>query len=440
MVKITRSIMLSKIDYGLPIYGWCASSNIKLIKAPYHAAVRRSIGAFPTSPTKNTLAEAGMPSIEERTLFLTYKLAPKLFICRNKTLYKEINRSISYKRKFKRESTILKCIGLLRHLNVNIKPRFLKNPSEPPWHFESSSVILSLTNLSKISTDPIIYQQTYYNTIIDFTAKNWKLLFTDGSKTNFSTTFATVEHKGNIINCGQVDNYCSNFTAEALAVYMAVEFASKSELKYIICTDSLSTINGLQNPNNDSPLINDIRNICIKHSDKIKIMWVPSHVGIPGNELADLAASEAKHRPLLVFPTYEARDIINAALDHLKTSKASQWSTYNHNYKNINPSGTKSIFPVNCSKKITSTIVRLRIGHCKFSHRHLLEKNPAPLCPNCNTQLTAAHILNDCPTYSSCRENIFKSQTPTDLLKNLCESNIKLVFKFIVETSLIDSI
>ena len=109
MVNITRSMLLSKIDYGLPICGWCAPSHIKLIKAPYHAAVRRSIGAFPTSPIINILTEAGLHSIEDRTICLTYKLIPKLLINRNKVLYGEVLKVFKYKRRNRIESITARC-------------------------------------------------------------------------------------------------------------------------------------------------------------------------------------------------------------------------------------------------------------------------------------------------------------------------------------------
>lgn len=58
-------LVLSKIDYGLYIYGQCPKSILNIIKPTYHQAARRSINAFPITPIKNILVEAGLPSIEE---------------------------------------------------------------------------------------------------------------------------------------------------------------------------------------------------------------------------------------------------------------------------------------------------------------------------------------------------------------------------------------
>lgn len=100
------------------------------------------------------------------------------------------------------------------------------------------------------------------------------------------------------INCEHLLHYSSNFTAEALAICFAVEYISQHNQKFVICTDSLSTIMTIKNPNYDPSLISKIRNICIKNFNKIKILWTPSHVGIEGNEQADKVAAEAKKRPL----------------------------------------------------------------------------------------------------------------------------------------------
>lgn len=49
LIRITKALILSKIDYGLTIYGHCARSIRKRLSPPYHAAARRSLRAFPTS-------------------------------------------------------------------------------------------------------------------------------------------------------------------------------------------------------------------------------------------------------------------------------------------------------------------------------------------------------------------------------------------------------
>lgn len=68
LFRITKAIVISKIIYGLEIYGNCPKSTFNVLKPYYHQAARRSIGAFRTTPILNILAEAGLPTLEENTL------------------------------------------------------------------------------------------------------------------------------------------------------------------------------------------------------------------------------------------------------------------------------------------------------------------------------------------------------------------------------------
>lgn len=295
---------------------------------------------------------------------------------------------------------------------------------------------MSLVNLPKTSTSPVIYQQTFKTLSDYFEKQNWKLIYTDGSKSNDHTTFAVVQQDGGLIKSGFIDNSCSNFTAEALGILMAVEFAAHNNSKYIICTDSLSSILAAKNTLHDSILINKIRNNINRNQNTIKIMWVPSHVGILGNEYADLAANQAKNRPLFKFSTCEQQDIINTINSKVQSSFNSKWASCTHSYKIVNPMGIKPLFPKWCSRNQTNTITRLRIGHCKFSHKHLLERDSPPQCTTCNTRLNVIHILDECSKYNSSRTNIFGSNPPSTLLKNTCDSNVKLIHKFLIENNL----
>ena len=47
------------------------------------------------------------------------------------------------------------------------------------------------------------------------------------------------------------------------------------------------------NVNHKNETIMKIRSILIQNPNKLKIMWIPSHVGIIGNEKADEAATSA---------------------------------------------------------------------------------------------------------------------------------------------------
>ena len=57
--------------------------------------------------------------------------------------------------------------------------------------------------------------------------------------------------------------------------------------KYIICTDSLSSLQAIGNSNIEHQIVRKIVDAMNFLIDHVQLMWVPSHQGISGNENAD---------------------------------------------------------------------------------------------------------------------------------------------------------
>ncbi|GFU23515.1 retrovirus-related Pol polyprotein from transposon opus [Trichonephila clavipes] len=70
-------------------------------------------------------------------------------------------------------------------------------------------------------------------------------------------------------------------------------------------------------------------------------------------------------------------------------------------------------------------LTRLRIGHTRFTHRHLFWGEDAPLCPSCKESYTVKHILVDCPVFNHYRIISFGSShlTLTDLVGEIPHQN-----------------
>ncbi|GBO18879.1 hypothetical protein AVEN_72964-1 [Araneus ventricosus] len=93
---------------------------------------------------------------------------------------------------------------------------------------------------------------------------------------------------------------CSVFTAEIAAVLLALRNISDCmERKFIIYTDSLSVLESLKSfyiHSHHHPLVLNVLHLSNKLASRdfnILLCWVPSHVGIVGNEEADKAAKLA---------------------------------------------------------------------------------------------------------------------------------------------------
>src|SRR5580765_572934 len=74
-------------------------------------------------------------------------------------------------------------------------------------------------------------------------------------------------------------------------------------LKSLILSDSLSVLSNLQAPDCSGTINHNILRIknsplkCKNLGISVKLMWIPSHRGIPGNEMADSLAKESLHLP-----------------------------------------------------------------------------------------------------------------------------------------------
>ena len=54
-----------------------------------------------------------------------------------------------------------------------------------------------------------------------------------------------------------------------------------------------------------------------------------------------------------------------------------------------------------------TVVTRLRIGHSRLTHVHLLEGNPQPFCDDCLVPLTVRHLLMECPSLVDERRQCF---------------------------------
>jgi ribonuclease HI len=101
-------------------------------------------------------------------------------------------------------------------------------------------------------------------------------------------------------SCRLPDN-ASIFTAESYAILLAIDIMKvDANTKFAIFSNSLSCLQAIQNKRWDNPItlniLNSLHHLITAGTDIIFI-WLPSHVGIPGNAKADSAAKAALSLP-----------------------------------------------------------------------------------------------------------------------------------------------
>ncbi|GBN76382.1 hypothetical protein AVEN_35649-1 [Araneus ventricosus] len=124
----------------------------------------------------------------------------------------------------------------------------------------------------------------------------FKKIFTDGSKLNgrVGSGIVCLSEASDIIWKLEIrlNDEASVFIAEAEAIQMAVEKVGPTKGKIVIFSDSKSVLMALESNKNHSEVIMKLRKILLVNP-QVKLNWVRAHIGIYGNELADLSAKNA---------------------------------------------------------------------------------------------------------------------------------------------------
>lgn len=119
--------------------------------------------------------------------------------------------------------------------------------------------------------------------------QNTLKIYTDGSKTSEGVGHA-YSYEG-VITSKKIPVYSSIFSAELLAIRDSVALAKSNHANNItIFTDSRSSILAISKYNNKNPIVQSIQHTLNDIDGEIKLCWVPSHVGVIGNENVDEAA------------------------------------------------------------------------------------------------------------------------------------------------------
>ncbi|GBN22699.1 hypothetical protein AVEN_68036-1 [Araneus ventricosus] len=153
------------------------------------------------------------------------------------------------------------------------------------------SFLNPFSKFDKSTTNPVVFQQIFLSHRTQF--YTYSPIFTDGSKTASRVGWGVVFDQN--VFSRRLNASCSVLTAELMAIWLALEKVFiLPENTFCIYSDSLSALETLAHPQTAThPIASEI--LCLlarlKARDcEILFCWIPSHVGIHGNELADTAA------------------------------------------------------------------------------------------------------------------------------------------------------
>ncbi|GFR08090.1 putative RNA-directed DNA polymerase from transposon X-element [Trichonephila clavata] len=182
------------------------------------------------------------------------------------------------------------------------------------------------------------------------------------------------------------------------AILVALQHILVSDHRHFcVYTDSMSALESLHSlTERRHPTVMEILLLLRKLERKgfdIIFCWVPGHVGILGNEQADNAARSLSDHMQQPVCYHDLKASIQRYIHSVWQETWDQQVINKLHY--IHPFITHwTAVPI---RRPDVCLTRLRIGHTRLTHRHLLLGESPPVCDFCHCDLSILHILIECP-------------------------------------------
>ncbi|GFT62674.1 probable RNA-directed DNA polymerase from transposon X-element [Trichonephila clavipes] len=245
------------------------------------------------------------------------------------------------------------------HLNnINIQENNIF--AFPPWDIQIFNFSNPFSGFDKTGTAAIIYQQLFSYHRNKFS--KYIPVYTDGSKTVGNVGCGVVFN--NTIFSFSLHNSMSVFSAELTAILIAIHHILVSNHRHFwVYTDSMSALESLH-------FLTERR-----HPTVIEILILLRKLERKGFDI--------------IFPGYLDTWVY---LNYIHSVWQETWDQQILNkLHSIHPSTSHwAALPV---RRHDVRLTRLRIGHTRFTHRHILLGENAPECPSCKVSYSVYHIL-----------------------------------------------
>jgi ribonuclease HI len=422
LLMIYKALVRSVIDYGCIAYDNASEAIKTKLDRIQSQALKICCGAMKSTAISAMQVECGEAPLQIRRDGQINKYNIKINAIKDHPTA-QISQIRGYKSRAPKPSFASKAAQMsaqnkIKAIGPTISPL-------PPWHCKQADCILdTLYNHTKESP-PELIKQIVLNKLSNFDNSFCKV-YSDGSKDIQGRAGASF-----CIPSLKTDRYyrltddVSIYTAEMIAIKEALQYVRDHQItKTLILSDSLSVLQSIEtghSPTRPNTLITvqSVIHDIYKYNGIVSFMWVPSHVGIAGNERADkLAKLSLSNQQIDINIPLEIKEAYAEVDKQSLQAWQEKWNneTTGRHYHAIEPIVSNKI-KYTCTQRAKETyITRLRLGKCNLNHYlKQISRHDTGLCAQCNEPETIDHFLNKC----------IKNKSLTSDIQKICRQNKK---------------
>lgn len=349
LLKVIKSIVRSKLVYGQEAYFSAKKDVLKKLQIKECQFLRYALGLAPGTPHELIYKEAGwLPLDRERELrcaqyYFRSKIIENSTSVELDSEYDNVFFNTQNQPPTNNRNSVQHCKPFHYYVSNAITENKLDKvhisklhiSPTPPWLLNQCNIDYEYS-CPYTKTNDQLYIATLAKEYIHNHFDNHLKVFTDGSKLNSDQVgCAFFIPDFNVRRQYRLNNNISIFSAEFFAIYMALSFLNdlpRPLTQVVILTDSKSVLESLNNSSSKNRY--DLQLECkilidqiIKKGTDLTLLWIPSHVGITGNDIVDKEAKSAAQKNDI---DYDIGLSLSEIYAKLKNKINSDWNIFFH--------------------------------------------------------------------------------------------------------------
>jgi len=413
LLQIYRALIRSIIDYGAIAYDSASPTMLTLIDRIQSEALRICCGAMKGTAVASLQVECCEMPLSVRRQMQQVQFAVKVRSTENHTasIVFDEHWTDGYGKTFNDQRRPI--AAKVKEYFDDYKGSKVTGPTMgniPPWLIRLPRTDMELSKEINKRDNPVALLSLSLDKIAQY--GDCVQMYTDASKTSTGTVGVglTVRRQDSVIlkeTDARVSDGASVFTGELTAIIMAIRVAQMMTIgnpggRYAIFSDSLSVIKCFQTGICESRpnLFTTALELIYGTKGDIVMVWVPSHIGIPGNEQADLLANRGSTRTAVNISCHLE---LSEAYSDIKSYFTAKWQTRWDNgttgshYRAVESRVTRRDRLVYRNRALETHSIRLRLGMCWLNAcLHKIGLHSDGCCDLCKVPETVEHYLLDC--------------------------------------------